>query len=146
MLNIGKKGQVQRTFVMIKPDGVRKNLIGEVISRFEKKGLEVEALKMMNLSRRQAEQLYEVHKDKSFYRELVDFVLSGPVVVMILRGNDAVRMVREVMGATNPEEAAAGTIRGDFARVITENIVHGADSEENAKREMGIFFGKEVIE
>jgi len=134
---------MQKTFVMIKPDGVRKNLIGEVISRFEKRGLKVEALKMTNLSSQQAEKLYEVHKDKSFYQELVDFVLSGPVVVMILSGNDAVRTVRETMGATNPKEAASGTIRGDFAEVITENIVHGADSEENAKREMAIFFGEE---
>jgi nucleoside-diphosphate kinase len=128
---------------MIKPDGMRKNLIGEVISRFEKRGLKVEALKMINLSRVQAERLYEVHREKPFYQELVDFVLSGPVVVMIVSGNDAVRTVREVMGATNPKEAAPGTIRGDFAEVITENIVHGADSEENAEREMRIFFEEE---
>lgn len=134
---------MEKTFVMIKPDGVRKNLIGEVISRFEKRGLKVEALKMTNLSSLQAEELYEVHKDKPFYKELVDFVLSGPVVVMILSGNNAVKAVRDVMGATNPKEAAPGTIRGDFAQVITENIVHGADSEENAKREMGIFFEEE---
>jgi nucleoside-diphosphate kinase len=126
---------------MIKPDGVRKNLVGEVISRFEKRGLKVQALKMISLSRDQAERLYEVHREKPFYEELVNFVLSGPVVTMILNGNDAVRAVREVMGATNPREAAPGTIRGDFAEIITENIVHGADSEENAKREMAIFFG-----
>lgn len=134
---------MQRTFVMIKPDGVRKNLIGEVISRFEKRGLKVQALKMMSLSRDQAERLYEVHREKPFYEELVNFVLSGPVVTMILNGNDAVRTVREIMGATNPREAVPGTIRGDFAEIITENIVHGADSEENAKREMTIFFGRE---
>ena len=132
---------MQRTFVMIKPDGARKNLIGEVISRFEKRGLKVQALKMISLSRDQAERLYEVHREKPFYEELVNFVLSGPVVTMILYGDDAVRTVREVMGATNPREAAPGTIRGDFAEIITENIVHGADSEENAKREMAIFFG-----
>lgn len=140
---MGNGRRMQKTFVMIKPDGVRKNLIGEVISRFEKRGLKVEALKMTILSSLQAEELYEVHKDKSFYQELVNFVLSGPVVAMILRGNDAVKTVREIMGTTNPKEAAPGTIRGDFAQVITENIVHGADSEENAKREMGIFFEEE---
>lgn len=131
---------MQKTFVMIKPDGVRKSLIGEVISRFEKRGLKIEELKKIKLSRNQAEQLYEVHRDKSFYKELVDFVLSGPVVVMILSGEDAVKTVRDVMGATNPREAVPGTIRGDFAEVITENIVHGADSEENAQKEMTIFF------
>ncbi len=134
------EGCIQRTFVMIKPDGVKRNLIGEVISRFEKKGLKVEALKMINLSHSQAEQLYEIHKGKSFYDELVDFVLSGPVVVMILSGSNSIKIVRAIMGATNPKEAEPGTIRGDFAELITENIVHGADSEENAEKEIAIFF------
>lgn len=126
---------------MIKPDGVRKGLVGEVIRRFEARGLNIEALKLIRLSRKEAEELYSIHRGKAFFGELVDFVLSGPVVIMVLSGKGAVNAVRKMMGATNPKDAEPGTIRGDFALEITENIVHGADSKESAKREMPIFFG-----
>ncbi|MDI6892189.1 MAG: nucleoside-diphosphate kinase [Actinomycetota bacterium] len=132
---------MEKTFVMIKPDGVRKGLVGEVIRRFEARGLNIEALKLIRLSRKEAEELYSIHRGKAFFGELVDFVLSGPVVIMVLSGKGAVNAVRKMMGATNPKDAEPGTIRGDFALEITENIVHGADSKESAKREMPIFFG-----
>lgn len=125
---------------MVKPDGVRKGLVGEVIRRFEARGLNIEALKLIRLSRKEAEELYSIHRGKAFFGELVDFVLSGPVVIMVLSGKSAVNVVRKMMGATNPKDAEPGTIRGDFALEITENIVHGADSKESAKREMPIFF------
>lgn len=125
---------------MIKPDGVRKGLVGEVIRRFEARGLNIEALKLIRLSRKEAEELYSIHRGKAFFGELVDFVLSGPVVIMVLSGKGAVNVVRKMMGATNPKDAEPGTIRGDFALEITENIVHGADSKESAEREMPIFF------
>jgi nucleoside-diphosphate kinase len=130
---------------MIKPDGVAKRLIGEVIRRFEAVGLRVVALKMLQLNHEKAEELYKIHKGKPFFKELVGFVTSGPVVVMVLEGGNAISRVREVMGATNPEEAASGTIRGDFAREITQNIVHGADSPEAVAREIPIFFKDQEI-
>jgi len=132
---------LEKTFVMIKPDGVRKGLVGEVIHRFEARGLDIEALKLIRLSRKEAEELYSIHRGKDFFEELVNFVLSGPVVVMVLSGEGAVNVVRKMMGTTNPKDAEPGTIRGDFALEITENIVHGADSEESAEREIPIFFG-----
>jgi nucleoside-diphosphate kinase len=131
---------------MIKPDGVAKHLIGEVIRRFEAVGLSVVALKMLKLNREKATELYKIHQSKPFFNELVEFVTSGPVVAMVLEGSNAVNKVREVMGATNPEKAEPGTIRGDFAREITQNIVHGADSPESAGREIPIFFeDKEIL-
>jgi nucleoside-diphosphate kinase len=130
---------------MIKPDGVAKRLIGEVIRRFEAVGLRVVALKMLKLNREKAEELYQIHQGKPFFKELVGFVTSGPVVVMVLKGSNAVSKVREVMGATNPQEAESGTIRGDFAKEITQNIVHGADSLEAVGREIPIFFKDEEI-
>jgi len=131
---------VERTFVMIKPDGVRKGLVGEVIARFERIGLSILALKLVHLKREEAEELYSMHKGKSFFEPLVNYVTSGPVVMMVLEGTGAINVVRKVMGATDPQEAQPGTIRGDFALSIEENIVHGSDSKETALREISLFF------
>jgi nucleoside-diphosphate kinase len=131
---------LQKTLSMVKPDGVKKGLIGEVIRRFESKGLRVAALKMVHLERREAEAFYDVHRGKKFFEELVQFMSSGPVVALVLEGEDAVPRTREIMGATNPKDAAPGTLRADFAREVTENIVHGSDSPENAALEISFFF------
>ncbi|NCO65069.1 MAG: nucleoside-diphosphate kinase [Candidatus Aquicultor secundus] len=133
---------MERTFTMVKPDGVRKSLAGEIIKRYESAGLKLIALKLVRLSQEKAEELYSIHKGKPFYNELVDFIISGPVVPMVLEGENAVNRVRDIMGATNPKEAAPGTIRGDFAEEISENIVHGADSVESANREIPVFFSE----
>jgi nucleoside-diphosphate kinase len=125
---------------MIKPDGVRKGLVGEVIARFERIGLSILALKLVHLKREEAEELYSMHKGKSFFEPLVNYVTSGPVVMMVLEGTGAINVVRKVMGATDPQEAQPGTIRGDFALSIEENIVHGSDSKETALREISLFF------
>ncbi len=131
---------MERTLSIVKPDGVKKGLIGEVISRFEKAGLKVVALKMIKLSKEQAMGFYIVHKDKPFYNSLTDFMSEGPIVVMVIEGNDAISKVRGIMGATDPKEAAPGTIRADFANTIERNIVHGSDSKESADFEIGYFF------
>jgi nucleoside-diphosphate kinase len=131
----------ERTLSIIKPDAVAKNVIGAIYSRFEKAGLRVVAARMMHLSREQAEGFYAVHRERPFFGELVDFMTSGPVMVQVLEGDDAVATNREVMGATNPKDAAPGTIRADFADEITENAVHGSDSAENAATEIAFFFG-----
>jgi len=130
----------QRTLVLLKPDAVNRRLIGEIISRFEKKGLKIVAMKMLWLSREKAEKHYEVHKDKPFYESLIDYITSGPIVAMVLEGDRAIEVVRKMMGKTNGIEAEPGTIRGDFAMSIQNNLVHGSDSEESAKREIPIFF------
>lgn len=127
-------------FVMIKPDGVARGLIGEVISRIEKKGLKIVALKMIHMSKEQAEELYAVHKGKKFYEGLIKYVTSGPVVLMVVKGPNAVKVVRNLIGATNPLEASFGTIRGDYAMDISRNIVHASDSPENSLKERSIFF------
>lgn len=132
---------------MVKPDGVAKNLIGEIIRRYEASGLKVVALKMTKLTKEKAEELYSIHRGRPFYEELVEFIQSGPVVPMVLEGEEAVSKVRDIMGATDPKQAAPGTIRGDFAEEIGQNVVHGADSTESAKREIPIFFSpSEIIE
>jgi nucleoside-diphosphate kinase len=131
---------LERTFTMVKPDGVRKSLAGEVVRRYEQAGLKVVAMKLTKLSKEKAEELYSIHKERPFFGELVEFILSGPVVPIVIEGENAVARVRAIMGATNPKEAAPGTIRGDFAEEISENIVHGADSVESANREIPIFF------
>lgn len=136
---------VQRTFVMIKPDGVRRNLVGEIISRFEKRGLKIVGLKMVQMDRATAERLYEEHKGKSFFEELVNYVTSGPVVCMVIEGDEAVSVVRKMIGNTDPKEAPPGTIRGDYALSKAENVIHASDSEEKAKREMSIFFREDEI-
>ena len=129
-----------KTFFMIKPDGVKRNLIGEIISRVEKKGFKITKIKMMTISQDLAEEHYGEHKDKSFFSDLVGFITSGPVVAMEVEGEDVISEVRRIMGATNPSDAAPGTIRADFATKLEENVVHGSDSEESAERELGLFF------
>ncbi|MDX2310235.1 nucleoside-diphosphate kinase [Pseudomonas sp. On1] len=131
---------VQRTFSIIKPDAVAKNVIGEITTRFEKAGLRVVASKMKQLSKAEAEGFYAEHKERSFFGDLVAFMTSGPVVVQVLEGENAILANRELMGATNPKEAAAGTIRADFAESIDANAVHGSDSEAAAAREIAYFF------
>lgn len=131
---------VERTLSIIKPDGVAKNVIGQVLSRFEQAGLRIKALQMLNLSTEQAGLFYEVHKGRPFYDGLIRYMTSGPVVVSVLEGAEAVQLNRDLMGATDPKKAAAGTIRADFADSIDANIVHGSDSLENAGREIHFFF------
>ncbi len=131
---------MEQTLSIVKPDGVSRNLIGEVISRFERQGLRIAALKMIRMTKDEARGFYIVHKDRPFYESLTDFMSEGPVVVMVVEGENAVARVRELMGATDPSEAAPGTIRADFASDIERNIVHGSDSAESAEYEIGYFF------
>jgi nucleoside-diphosphate kinase len=130
----------QQTLILVKPDGVARGLVGEVIARIERKGYRLEALEMRTLERTVAEEHYAEHTDKPFFGELVDFITGGPLVAMCVSGDDAIVGMRTIMGATNPIEATPGSIRGDFATIIGENIVHGSDSPESAQRELGIFF------
>jgi nucleoside-diphosphate kinase len=136
---------VERTLSIIKPDAVAKNIIGEIYSRFEKAGLRIVGARMMQLSREQAEGFYAVHRERPFFKDLVSFMISGPVVVQVLEGEEAVRKNREIMGATNPKEAAAGTLRHDFADSIDANAVHGSDAAETAKQEIEYFFKADDI-
>ena len=131
----------QRTFVMVKPDGVKRRLIGEVVRRIEAKGYEIREMKLFTIDESLAQKHYAEHTEKPFFGELISFITSGPVVAMVVEGPDVVQAMRQIMGATNPLEAAPGSIRGDFANVITENIVHGSDSPESAEREVNLFFG-----
>ncbi len=131
---------VERTLSIIKPDAVAKNVIGEIYSRFEKAGLKVIAAKMMHLSRAQAEAFYAVHKERPFFNDLVEFMMSGPVIAQALEGENAIALHRKLMGATNPAEADAGTIRADFAESIDENAVHGSDGVDTARQEISFFF------
>lgn len=131
---------MERTLSIIKPDGVKKNLVGEVISRFEKNELKISALKMLRLSKDEAKGFYVVHKERPFYGSLTDFMSEGPIVVMVVSGENAISKVREIMGATNPKDAAPGTIRADFASDIEHNIVHGSDSPQSAAYEIPFFF------
>lgn len=133
---------IERTFSMVKPDGVERGLIGEVIRRYESNGLRVTALRMERFTQDRARGFYDVHRDKPFFGELVGFVSSGPVVGMVVEGENAIRRVREIMGATDYRKALPGTIRADFAREITRNIVHGSDAPDTAGREITFFFGK----
>lgn len=135
----------ERTLSIVKPDGVEKNLIGEISQRFEQAGLQIIALRMMHLSRDQAEGFYAVHRERPFFRDLVTYMTSGPVVVQVLAGDDAIALNRELMGATNPDEAAAGTIRADYASSIEENIVHGSDGPDTAPAEIDFFFDADAI-
>lgn len=131
---------IERTFSIIKPDAVAKNVIGEIYSRFEKNGLSIVAAKMLHLSQEQAEGFYAEHKERGFFKDLVAFMVSGPVIMQVLEGENAVFKHREIMGATNPKEAAPGTIRADFANSIEENAVHGSDALATAQREIAYFF------
>ncbi len=136
---------VEQTLSIIKPDGVQKNLIGEIYGRFEKAGLEIVAARMIHLSQEQAGGFYEVHKERPFYNDLVSYMTSGPVMVQALQGEGAIAKNRDIMGATNPADAAPGSIRADFAESIEENIVHGSDAAETAAVEIAYFFGDDGI-
>ncbi len=131
---------VERTLSIIKPDAVKKNAIGEIMARFERAGLRIVAARMMHLSRQQAEGFYAVHRERPFFRDLVDFMISGPVLVQVLEGDNAIAKNRELMGATDPKKAAKGTIRADFAQSIDANAVHGSDAPETARNEIAYFF------
>ena len=136
---------VEQTLSIIKPDGVQKNLIGEIYSRFEKAGLEIVAARMMHLSKEQAEGFYAVHKERPFFKDLVSYMTSGPVMVQAISGDDAIAKNRQIMGATNPADADRGTIRADFAASIEENVVHGSDAAETAAVEIAYFFGDDGV-
>jgi len=131
---------IERTLSIVKPDGVGRNLVGEIINRFEKVGLRVVAARMMQLSQKEAEGFYAVHRERPFFKDLVKFMTSGPVMVQVLEGEGAIAKNREVMGATDPKKAAPGTIRADLARSIDENVVHGSDAPDTAAREIAYFF------
>jgi nucleoside-diphosphate kinase len=132
---------LEQTLVLVKGDGVRRRLIGEIIRRIEAKGLDIAVLQLMDVSRELAEEHYAEHREKPFFEELVEFITSTPVVAMRVEGEGAIKVMRNLMGATNPAEAAPGTIRGDLALSLPDNLVHGSDSPESAERELGLFFG-----
>ncbi len=132
---------MEQTLVLVKGDGVKRRLIGEITRRLEAKGLDIRAMKMMDVSRELAEEHYAEHREKPFFEELVEFITSTPVVAMTVEGEGAIGTVRNLMGATNPANAAPGTIRGDLALSMPDNLIHGSDSTESAKRELGLFFG-----
>ena len=136
---------IERTFSIIKPDAVAKNVIGQIYSRFENNGLKIVAAKMLHLTQAQAEGFYAEHSERGFFKDLISFMISGPVIMQVLEGEGAVLKHREIMGATNPKEAAAGTIRADFASSIDENAVHGSDALETAQREIAYFFSDDEI-
>ncbi len=136
---------IERTLSIIKPDAVAKNVIGEIYRRFESGGLKIVAARMLHLTRKQAEEFYAVHKDRPFFGELVDFMISGPIMVQVLEGEDAISRNREIMGATDPAKADPGTVRADFASEVTENAVHGSDAAETARIEIGFFFEPRAI-
>lgn len=137
---MGLQAAQEQTLAIIKPDAVAANHAGEIISRYEKSGLHINAMKTARLTKQQAEKFYAVHKDRPFYKDLTTFMSSGPIVILVLDGDNSVAKNRELIGATNPKEAAKGTIRADFAKSITENAVHGSDSLDNAKTEISFFF------
>jgi len=135
----------EKTFVMIKPDGVQRGFIGNIISRFEKKGLKIVAMKFVSVSKELAEKHYGIHKGKPFFKPTVEYITSSPVLAMVLEGNNAINMVRNMMGKTNPQEAAPGTIRGDFGQFIGRNIVHGSDGPDTAEFEINLWFKPDEI-
>ncbi|HTZ65770.1 MAG TPA: nucleoside-diphosphate kinase [Solirubrobacteraceae bacterium] len=133
---------MERTLILVKPDGFGRGLTGEIVARFERKGLRIAALQRMTITRELAERHYAEHAQRPFFGELVEFITSGPIVALVLEGTDAIRAARQVIGATNPLEAATGSIRGDFALETGKNLVHGSDSPESAAREVELFFGE----
>lgn len=135
---------IERTLSIIKPDGVAKNIIGEIYTRFEQAGLKIVGAQMLHLSRERAEAFYAVHKARPFFNDLVEFMISGPVIVQVLEGENAIAKNRELMGATNPAQAEPGTIRADYAKTVDENVVHGSDGPETAETEIAFFFSGEV--
>jgi nucleoside-diphosphate kinase len=136
---------MERTFIMVKPNGVARGLVGEVAGRFERRGMTLKAMKLMRIPRELAERHYGEHRDKPFFGSLVDFITSGPVVAMVWEGTAAISVARTMMGATDPADAAPGTIRGDLALELEENVVHGSDGPESAAREIGLFFRDEEL-
>ncbi|TDA35516.1 nucleoside-diphosphate kinase [Candidatus Nezhaarchaeota archaeon WYZ-LMO8] len=136
---------IERTLIIVKPGAVVRGLVGEVLSRLERKGLKIVGLKMMKMTREKAEELYSVHKGKHFYEELINYITSAPVVIGVVEGDDAIHVVRRMIGPTNPKEAPPGTIRGDYGLSITQNIIHASDSKESADREIKIFFDEEEL-
>ncbi len=136
---------IEKTFAMIKPDGIQRGMVGEVLSRFEKKGLKIVAMKMLKIDKTLAENHYAEHKGKSFYPLLIDFILSGPVIAFILEGPNAINAVRKLVGATDPDEAEPGSIRGDHVLFTTFNIIHASDSPESSEKEISLFFSLEEI-
>lgn len=136
---------MEKTFLMVKPDGVQRNIIGDIVSRFEQKGYKLVAAKLMMVTEDLAKEHYAEHKDKPFFGELVDFITSGPVFAMIWEGENVITTARTMMGATNPQEAGPGTIRGDYGVTVGKNIIHGSDSPESAKREISLFFKEDEI-
>ncbi len=136
---------MEKTFLMVKPDGVQRNVIGEIVSRFEKKGYHLAGAKLMQIPTELAEEHYGEHKERPFFGELVEFITSGPVFAMVWEGENVILTARQMMGATNPKDAASGTIRGDFAVTVGKNIIHGSDSAESAEREIGLFFKEEEL-
>ena len=136
---------MERTFIMVKPDGVQRNLIGEIVARFEKKGFQLVGAKLMQVSRELAEQHYAEHKERPFFGELVDFITSGPVFAMVWEGENVIATARQMMGKTNPQEAAPCTIRGYYGLTVGKNVIHGSDSPESAEREIKLFFKEEEL-
>jgi len=136
---------VERTFVMIKPDGVQRGLVGGIINRFEKKGIKIVAMKLVSVSKDLAEKHYGIHKEKPFFEPTVKYIISSPVVAMVLEGNNVISIVRTMMGKTNPQDAAMGTIRGDYGQFIGRNIVHGSDGPDTAEFEINLWFKPEEI-
>jgi len=136
---------MERTFLMVKPDGVQRNLIGEIVSRFEKKGFQLVGAKLMQIPTELAETHYGEHKERPFFGELVEFITSGPVFAMVWEGENVIATARQMMGSTNPKDAAPGTIRGDFGLTVGKNVIHGSDSPESAEREINLFFKKDEL-
>ncbi|MBE3596136.1 MAG: nucleoside-diphosphate kinase [Hydrogenibacillus sp.] len=136
---------MERTFVMVKPDGVQRGLIGEIVARFERRGLRIVGAKLMQVSTSLAEAHYAEHRERPFFRDLVTFITSAPVFAFVLEGPNAIGVVREMMGKTNPKDAAPGTIRGDLALSIDKNVIHGSDSPESAAREIALWFGEDEL-
>ncbi|WP_188206020.1 nucleoside-diphosphate kinase [Alkalibacillus aidingensis] len=133
---------MEQTFIMVKPDGVQRNLVGDIVTRFEQKGFKLKAAKLMQISNELAEEHYGEHKDKPFFGELTGFITSGPVFAMVWEGENVIATARKMMGATNPAESDIGTIRGDFGLTVGKNVIHGSDSPESAEREIGLFFNE----
>jgi nucleoside-diphosphate kinase len=136
---------VEKTYLMVKPDGVQRNLIGEIVQRFEKKGFQLLGAKLMQITPQLAEEHYGEHKERPFFGELVSFITSGPVFAMVWQGENVIKTAREMMGKTNPSDAAPGTIRGDYATTMSKNIIHGSDGTESAEREINLFFTSEEL-
>lgn len=136
---------MEKTFLMVKPDGVQRQLIGDIVTRFERKGFQLVGAKLMQISNELAEQHYGEHKERPFFGELVDFITSGPVFAMVWEGENVISTARSMMGATNPKDSAPGTIRGEYAATVGKNIIHGSDSPESAEREIGLFFKEEEL-